>query len=219
MTAAPGPARALGHAHPPGAALALGVALALGLAACGTSGTDLRDPPVGMTAPAPSSSTTPPTSTAVFAVASPAISAEGLLAVDQTCAGAGTAPAVTWVSVPAGTVELAVVVASRSPEVAVHWLVTGIDPSATGIGPGPAAAPAMEGPNSAGGTGWDPPCPNSDQQLDLDITLYALTEPSALPTGIQADEALAGLDERVAVRTVATARIEGRATDGGAVED
>ncbi len=188
---------------------ALGVALVMGLVSCGSSGTALRDPPVGMTAPAPTSSSTPPTSTAVFAVSSPAISPEGLLALDHTCEGAGTAPAVTWVSVPAGTVELVVVVASRSPEVTVHWLVTGIEPTTTGIGPGPAVAPALEWPNTAGGAGWDPPCPDEGRQTDLDMTVYALTEPSALPADLATDAALAALDERVAIRTVATARVEG----------
>jgi phosphatidylethanolamine-binding protein (PEBP) family uncharacterized protein len=188
------------------------VAIALALTACGSSGTELRDPPMGVTSPRPTSSTTTSTTAAppVFTVSSPAFAFGAPLPDAYTCVGDDISPPLVWTAIPAGTVELAITITSiRDEEEQAHWILAGMPASTLDIPEDTVPLTAIEGPNSFGGFGWQGPCPETGETLEIDITLHALTAPSALTPEMTADEALAHLNGLPAVRTVATASSTG----------
>jgi phosphatidylethanolamine-binding protein (PEBP) family uncharacterized protein len=194
--------------------LTRGVALvaSLALAACGSSGTELRDPPSGVTSPRPTTTTTSSTTIApaVFTVSSPAFAFGAPLPDSYTCAGDDISPPLVWTAVPAGTVELAVTVTSiRDEQEQAHWILAAMPASTLDIPENTVPLTAIEGPNSFGDFGWEGPCPGPGETLEIDITLHALTEPSALTPEMTADEALEHLNGLTAVRTVATATSTG----------
>ena len=116
--------------------------------------------------------------------------------IDQafSCNGAGVSPAMSWNNLPAGTVELAIVVTDRDFGGYVHWVVAGIDPSASpffqqGSVP-PGAVEALNGSHQAG---WLGPCPPPGERHTYDTTLYALNRPSAVTQGQDAAAAIAAV--------------------------
>lgn len=184
------------------------IASLLLLAACGSSGTDLRDPPPGATSPRPTSSTTqvPTSLVGVFSLSSPSFTPGAELPVRSTCNGADRSPALTWASVPEGTAELALVVSSPSETgMDVHWILTGIDPTSAGTGEAALPLGAGEGPNSSGGTGWSGPCPAQGEAGQVNFTLYALSEPPALADGMGPIDIVGVLDSMAGSRAVLTA--------------
>jgi hypothetical protein len=114
-----------------------------------------------------------------------------------SCQGAGRPPALSWRGVPARAREL--VLAVEDPDAPggtfVHWTVFGLPPRTPGLPAGghlPAGAAA--GANSAGGTGWTPPCPPpGDKPHHYVFTLYALPRPSGLHAGASASAVRAAL--------------------------
>ncbi len=83
----------------------------------------------------------------------------------------------------------------------VHWLVSGLDP--LGFVPAgqlpPSAAPMT---NSAGGTGWTPPCPPEGADHRYQLTVYALAA-TGLAEAATASEAIEYLDgEAISVADV-----------------
>src|SRR5438094_541652 len=91
-----------------------------------------------------------------------------------TCSGAGARPPVAWRGVPRGARELVLVVTDPDAPGGrfVHW-------TAYGIAPGARAMPrrVREGRNSAGKTGWTPPCPpKGDRPHRAVVALDALAQ-------------------------------------------
>lgn len=79
-----------------------------------------------------------------------------------TCDGAGARPELSWNGVPPGAAEVAVLVGDPDAPggTFVHWAVWGLPVSAEGqVGESGLPRGAVQGANSAGGTGWTPPCP------------------------------------------------------------
>jgi phosphatidylethanolamine-binding protein (PEBP) family uncharacterized protein len=189
----------------------LAVSLACVAASCGSSGTDLREPPAGVTSPAPTTTTTatvPPAD--VFRLTSPAFDPAAEMPAAYTC---GTlSPPIGWEGVPAGTTELVLTVTSpRDDGLDVHWIVAGLAPDSTGIDEGTIPLDAIEGPNSAGGFGWDGPCPEPGETVTLEVTLAALGAASALDPAMSAEEVIDHLVTLPATRTVTTATVTGAA--------
>jgi phosphatidylethanolamine-binding protein (PEBP) family uncharacterized protein len=77
----------------------------------------------------------------------------------------------------------------------VHWTVFGLAPGTRGLpAGGRLPAGAASGANSAGGTGWTPPCPPpGDKPHRYVFTLYALRRPSGLRAGAEASAVRAAL--------------------------
>src|SRR5690349_735547 len=189
---------------------ALAVALVVVLAACGTSGRDLRDPERDVTSPTRSVPTTvasislpplnlgtgptgstvatfPPAQPGVFDLASSAFPAGGDIPATFTCAG--PSPALRWQGVPDGTTELALVVTEPEDGGDVHWIVTGIAPTDGEVSEGAVPPAATQLTNSLGAATWSAPCPPPGERYPVNFVLLALTQPAAVPPGTPATDA------------------------------
>ena len=93
-----------------------------------------------------------------------------------TCVGENVSPPLDWLGVPAGTVEVAVVVddpdAPRGTY--VHWVAVGIDPAHTELAEGALPPGARQGRNSAGKAAYSGPCPPGGPPHHYRFTVYAL---------------------------------------------
>lgn len=116
--------------------------------------------------------------------------------IDQafSCNGEGVSPAMSWNNLPAGTVELAVVVTDRDFGGYVHWVLAGIDPSASPFFQQGSVPPgAVEALNGSGQAGWLGPCPPPGERHTYDTILYALNRPSGVTPGQDAAAAIAAV--------------------------
>lgn len=114
-----------------------------------------------------------------------------------TCDGRGQVPRLRWSGVPKRTKALAVLVddsdAPSGPY--VHWLVLDLPATAMSLG-GRAPAPAHQARDSAGKTGWTPPCPPSgDHAHHYRFTVYALRAATRLPNGVDDLRAKKAIDD------------------------
>jgi phosphatidylethanolamine-binding protein (PEBP) family uncharacterized protein len=193
---------------------AVTVALVLLAAASGCRSEDGRElPPPDQTTTTTTTTTATTATTAVpadpgaddagFRLVLPAMETGDEMPERFTCHGDGVSPAIGWVAAPPAA-ELALVVRELDSG-ALHWLVTGIDPTVEGFGEGGIPEGALGGPGESGGTGWLPPCPE-DVTQHYEFFLRSLPEPLVLEPGLDPDEAAAaveGLDGVGAVLTVA----------------
>ena len=78
-----------------------------------------------------------------------------------TCEGANVSPPLGWSDVPDGSTQLRLRVTDPDAPSGTftHWLVTGIDPSATDVGEGSVPAGGTEERNSFGDAAYGGPCP------------------------------------------------------------
>jgi Raf kinase inhibitor-like YbhB/YbcL family protein len=163
---------------------------AAALAGCG-GGDKPSATPAGNTAPAS------------IGLSSPDFQAGGAIPRKFTCDGAGTAPALVWKDAPQDATELVLVV--QDPDAPsgtfVHWTAYGIPIAGRGIVPQGAKLPAGagQGENSAGKTGWTPPCPpKGNEPHHYVFSLYALPKASGLAPGAKAEDVRAALKAAVA---------------------
>lgn len=160
----------------------LGLAVAALLAGCGDgerlSGDDL------------------PQSAAALRVSSPAFIDGSRLPREYTCDGAGDEPAVQAGTVPASTSELVLIVSDPDAPGGTYVHVTryGLSPR----GGGSVDHGGREGRNSAGKTGWTPPCPpKGDGRHRYVWTIYALRDGSGLEAGAKPADVAAAVGEGV----------------------
>ena len=126
-------------------------------------------------------STTAPAA-ATLALSSSAIAAEGVVPARFTCRAEDVSPPLLWQGVPAGTVELALVVRDVDAEGFVHWVIAGLPPQLGGLAEGTPPADAVEAANDFGRPGWGGPCPPAGTH-NYEFRLYALAEPSGVVEG------------------------------------
>ncbi len=116
--------------------------------------------------------------------------------IDQlySCNGEGESPAMSWNNLPAGAVELAIVVTDRDFGGYVHWVLAGLDPSASPFFQQGSVPPgAVQALNGSGQAGWLGPCPPPGERHTYDTTLYALNRPSGVTEGQDAAAAIAAV--------------------------
>ena len=116
-----------------------------------------------------------------------------------TCDGDGTAPTIVWREA-LGAAELVLFVQDLDADF-THWTAYGISgASASGLAPQGRFPTGTEyGENSAGETGWTPPCPpEGDDPHRYVFTLYALDDATGLPDGAEPDEVRAKLGGAIA---------------------
>jgi len=120
-------------------------------------------------------------------LSSPAFAPNGAIPRRFSCNGDGDRPALRFGGVPSGAKELALLVVDPDAGGFVHWTVYGMAPRTSGIGATALPAGAREGRNSAGKTGWTPPCPPSGTHR-YQFELYWLRAPSKLAAGAEPRE-------------------------------
>ncbi len=180
--------------------------------ACSDDGRSLQSPPSGATiaerAPDTTATTTPPPTTPTPApmmqLISPGFASGAQLPAQYTCTGGSQRPALSWLDVPAGTVELAVVV-RRIDDQEILWVATGIDPALPGLDSVPIETPAIEHVRADGESTWIGPCPDDPTVQTYEWVLYALASPAGLTEAATADEAADAADIRSTVRATISA--------------
>lgn len=105
-------------------------------------------------------------------------------------------PPLDWSGVPAQTAELALV--CEDPDAPggpfTHWIVTGIDPSTTGVAEGSVPAGATVGTNDFGEVGWGGPRPpRGDDAHRYVFTVFASAVPLDLAPEADPDDLRAAL--------------------------
>ena len=105
--------------------------------------------------------------------------------------GDNVSRALEWSGVPEGAAEL--VLLCEDPDAPggtfVHWVLTGLDPSLTGLGEGEVPTSAVEGPNDYGDTGYGGPRPPIGHGPHrYFFRLYAVSEPLGVAAGATADD-------------------------------
>jgi len=119
-----------------------------------------------------------------------------------TCEGRDLSPPLAWGGVPAGTRSLALIVDDPdAPDPAapqrtwVHWVVTDLSPSTTGLAEGPDRLPdgARVGKNDWKRSMWNGPCPPIGRHRYF-FKLYALDTVLGLeqPTKADVEKAMKG---------------------------
>jgi Raf kinase inhibitor-like YbhB/YbcL family protein len=129
---------------------------------------------------------------------------QGTLAARYTCHGNKVSPPVNWSGVPAGTKSLALIVDDSSAPITpfIYWLVFDINPGATDLQEGSRPTGSRQALNSAGITGYDPPCPTGHSHA-YRFTIYALRSTVNLPNGAPLQKVLMA----VAAATIGRGRI------------
>jgi phosphatidylethanolamine-binding protein (PEBP) family uncharacterized protein len=147
-----------------------------------------------------------PTTAARLPVTSPAFTEGSRLPARYTCDAAGDEPVVRAGTVPTSTSELVLVMSDPDAPGGDFVHVTRYDLPKRGDGD--VSTGGRTGTNSAGGTGWTPPCPpNGDAPHRYVWTVYALREPSGLPPGASPADVLAALEAHgIIARGTITAR-------------
>jgi Raf kinase inhibitor-like YbhB/YbcL family protein len=129
-----------------------------------------------------------------LSIASAEIKPDGTIPKQLTCDGAGTAPTITYRGLDPGKGAEAVFIV-EDPDAPggtfTHWTVYGI-PAQTGSGLAPHGqfpVGVKSGKNSAGKTGWAPPCPpKGDDAHHYTFALYEIKSGSSLPSGASPEQ-------------------------------
>ncbi|EID14822.1 phosphatidylethanolamine-binding protein [Mycobacterium xenopi RIVM700367] len=189
-------------------ALAAAALLLCAVPACGSGKVNPQHSPGPTTSGAAMSMTTPPAEPGNFAITSTAFGDNTQIPAEFSCKGRNVPPPLRWENVPPGTESLALVVDDPDAPAGlyVHWVVTGIPPTTTGVGEGPLPPGASASLNSAGKAEYFGPCPPAGTGVHhYRFQLYALNQPLTLAPNTPAPEAT----QTIAKAAIADARIVG----------
>lgn len=133
------------------------------------------------------------TAAAVLTLSSSAVPDGGVVPARYTCRAEDVSPPLLWTGVPAGTVELALVVRDVDAEGFVHWVVAGLVPDLGGLAEGSPPASAVQAANDFGRPGWAGPCPPAGTHA-YEFRVYALAQPSGVVAGEPGADAAARVE-------------------------
>ena len=144
-----------------------------------------------------------------IALTSTAFADGGRIPTEFTCSGAGSSPPLSWSGVPGNAKS--VVLEVQDPDAPggtyVHWLVVNLPPRDTTIA-ADQSPPGGERDNSAGKTGWTPPCPPSGTH-HYHFIVYALD------VAVVSDRDVEGVGKVVDQHLVAWGELIGTVTASG----
>ena len=181
-------------------AIALTLAIATTVTACDTGdGRTLDSPEFGLPA-----TTIPPTSAPAETV--PPVDAapmqlfapwsDGAPMPDRhTCLGEGLSPALSWIDVPAGALELVITLTNLDTGGTTHWIVDAVSPFTGATEEGAIPPEAFERANSSGRPGYEPPCPDEGDSHLVQFTLHALNQQLEVADDATTDEIIAFLNQ------------------------
>ena len=147
------------------------------------------------------------TSSAPFALTSPAFSDGCAIPGRYSCDGRDVSPPLAWSGVPRGTKALLLTVTDPDARGFVHWIALDLAPDLGGLAEGVSGAlpdGAVEGRDDFGRTGWGGPCPPSGAH-QYAFTLTALSAPLGLPRGSKPS----AVQQRAASVTLSETRLMG----------
>jgi Raf kinase inhibitor-like YbhB/YbcL family protein len=171
------------------------------MAACGDDGRALREPGADQTTTSAPVVTTTSTvaagggstaTTVPMQLTSPTFTDGSTIPPAYTCRGADISPPLSWVGIPAGTVELALVVRDIDADMFAHWVVAGLSPAVGGLAED-SPPPGVEATNDFGRGGWAGPCPPSGTH-NYQFVVYALAQPSGLTPGLPGEQAAQAIE-------------------------
>ncbi|MEV8309747.1 YbhB/YbcL family Raf kinase inhibitor-like protein [Streptomyces flavidovirens] len=113
--------------------------------------------------------------------------------------GEDVSPGLSWSGVPDGTSELLLLCEDPDAPTGtfVHWLVTGIDPSSSGVEAGQTPQGGQARMNGFGESGWGGPLPPpGDEAHRYFFRIYALPEPVELADDASAAEVHSAVDKQ-----------------------
>jgi Raf kinase inhibitor-like YbhB/YbcL family protein len=126
-----------------------------------------------------------------------------------TCDGVDISPPLSWLSVPDGAVDMAIVMVdddAAGDDPVAHWVIAGLDPESITLVEGDVPIGAIEATNSFGDVGWTGPCPPAGGGThDYRFKLHALAQQVELGDGVPASEILPYLEDL----TIASAELTG----------
>jgi phosphatidylethanolamine-binding protein (PEBP) family uncharacterized protein len=197
-------------------ALLLVIFASLLLAACSTSGRELRatsatiPPTLDATATTAAPVATPVEGLGGFAMSSPSFLPGGTLPVDAGANTGNRSPALAWTNTPESAAELALVVTDETGGV-IYWFVTGITTTDMQVAAGSLPEGGVAHATTAGPLGWNGPVVTEGGSVPVVFALYALNNPVVAQGG----ETSHALRERVIADSFATATIRGTYTGSG----
>jgi Raf kinase inhibitor-like YbhB/YbcL family protein len=127
-----------------------------------------------------------------------------------TCADPrAVSPPVSWAGAPQGTKSIAFVIDDSDAPITpyVYWIVFNIGPATSTLLEGQLPPGARQARNSAGGLGYDPPCPGSASHT-YRFTVYALNTVLNLPNGASLESTW----QAIAASTIGRGRLPVSAT-------
>jgi Raf kinase inhibitor-like YbhB/YbcL family protein len=159
-----------------------------------------------------------------FRLASSAFAAGDVIPQRHTADGADLSPSLSWSDPPAGAQEFALIVDdpdAPSPHPWVHWVLYKIPVGATELPEGlsKTSAPAgltglVQGRNSWGTFGYRGPSPpRGAGQHHYHFRLYALNAPLEAPPGVDKDELLSRMKDKILATALLSVLISGRVRD------
>ncbi|WP_304450827.1 YbhB/YbcL family Raf kinase inhibitor-like protein [Nocardiopsis sp. YSL2] len=118
----------------------------------------------------------------------------------------GTSPPLNWSGLPDPDSVGSIAVVVDDPQAAeVFWVLFDVDPQLGGIRQGTVPPDARQAQNSAGGTGYLPPCPEEGDPHEYRFTVYALSGTLDLPDGSELSRTLEAIaDSAIARGTLTT---------------
>jgi phosphatidylethanolamine-binding protein (PEBP) family uncharacterized protein len=132
-------------------------------------------------------------------VRSTAVDADGRVAVEHTCDGAGVSPPLEWQAGPKGTKSYALVLWHEAPDrVKSYWVVHGIPATVTSL-PKASRGAGITGLNDKRRAEYDPPCSRGPGLKTYHVTVFALPAMPKLPAAGADREALLAAVEGVAL--------------------
>jgi Raf kinase inhibitor-like YbhB/YbcL family protein len=139
----------------------------------------------------------------VMTVSSQAFTSD-VMPVQFTCGPHAPSPPLSWAGQPPKTRSLALVVDDSSAPITpyVYWIVFDIGPSSSYIVQGQLPPGARQARNSAGTSGYLPPCPGSTSHT-YRFTVYALSTRLSLPNGTSLQSAW----QAIAASTIGRGRL------------
>jgi Raf kinase inhibitor-like YbhB/YbcL family protein len=122
----------------------------------------------------------------------------------HSAAGTNTSPHLSIVSVPAGVVELAVVMTNPDSDNAIHWIVTGIAPTTLDLAEGALPGEADEQTSHFGVENWIGPNTPAGEMHHYVFTVYGLEEPFEFNSDFTTNDVVALIKQRSLVGATAT---------------
>lgn len=109
-----------------------------------------------------------------------------------TCDEAGVSPPLAWSDIPDGTRSFALIADDPDAGGFVHWLIADLPADASALAEG-ASVDGVEGRTGFGANGYGGPCPPSGTHRYV-FTLFALSQPTGLDAGFDADALRAAME-------------------------